>query len=74
MEASPSTGPIGAIVLAITARYDAAMASGEWPDRPLWSVTPGPPAGEVTAASRPSSGLNPGHDRYNSRSELRRQQ
>lgn len=73
MEASPSTGPIGAIVLAITARYDAAMASGEWPDRPLWSGTSGTPAEEVTAASRSSSGLNQDHDRYTSRSRLRRQ-
>jgi hypothetical protein len=27
---------IGTIVEAITARYDAAQASGEWPDRPRW--------------------------------------
>ena len=28
---------LGAIVLDITARYDAAMASGEWPTVPAWS-------------------------------------
>ncbi|MEI6032440.1 MAG: hypothetical protein WCQ20_14950 [Synechococcaceae cyanobacterium ELA739] len=28
---------LGAIVLAITARYDAATASGEWPSVPAWA-------------------------------------
>lgn len=32
----PTASTIGAIVQAITARYDIAMATGEWPDRPLW--------------------------------------
>lgn len=32
----PTANTIGAIVQAITARYDAAAATGEWPDRPLW--------------------------------------
>jgi hypothetical protein len=27
---------IGTIVEAITRRYDAAQATGEWPDRPRW--------------------------------------
>jgi hypothetical protein len=27
---------IGTIVEAITARYDTAQATGEWPDRPCW--------------------------------------
>ncbi len=32
----PTTSAIGAIVQAITRRYDAAAATGEWPDRPHW--------------------------------------
>ncbi len=35
-----STATLGTIVQAITARFDAATASGEWPDQPLWQQQP----------------------------------
>jgi hypothetical protein len=35
---------IGNVVEAITRRYDAAQATGEWPDRPRWLTAPRPPA------------------------------
>ena len=38
-----TTASIGTIVEAITARFDAATASGEWPDRPLWQQPPQQP-------------------------------
>ncbi len=38
----PTTSTIGTIVQAITRRYDAAAATGEWPDRPHWQHRPSP--------------------------------
>jgi hypothetical protein len=50
-----TTTSIGTIVEAITRRYDAAQATGEWPDRPLWLTAPRPPA--APPASSPCSAL-----------------
>jgi len=41
---------IGAIVLAISARYDAAAASGKWPTVPAWAT---PPNQRKPATQRP---------------------
>ena len=46
MSATPLQMPnasIGTIVERITARFDAATASGEWPDTPLWQQPPSQP-------------------------------
>lgn len=45
-----SCRPLGAIVLAISARYDAAAASGDWPTVPRWAT---PPSQRQPATQRP---------------------
>jgi hypothetical protein len=48
-----SCRPLGAIVLAISARYDDAAASGEWPTAPRWAT----PRTQIKPASqRPEVG------------------
>jgi hypothetical protein len=43
MQMPNTTASIGTIVERITSRFDAATASGEWPDRPLWQQPPPQP-------------------------------
>ena len=40
MQMPNSTATLGTIVQAITARFDAATASGKWPDTFLWQQQP----------------------------------
>jgi hypothetical protein len=51
MQMPNTTASIGTIVVAITARFDAATASGEWPDRPLWQQTPPQPVQDHAQAA-----------------------
>ena len=46
-----STATLGTIAQAITARYDAATASGEWPDTPLWQQQPQQPVPDHAQAA-----------------------
>ncbi len=53
----PTANTIGAIVQAITARYDAAAATGEWPDRPHWQQPLAAPPPGTSRASWPGAAV-----------------